>query len=224
MGPEPPSNRVRVRRIPEKGRYEPETVHRVIDASKFAHVTFLDDGQPFCVPMLCARRGDEVMVHGSTASRTMKLLASGAPACLTVTNLHGLVLARSVFEHSATYESVIALGRFHPVDDDDKMAALEALTEKLLPGRWSEARQPNAQELKATLIVAMSLEEAGAKISTGGPDDDGTPDADLDIWAGVIPVRAVYGAPEPSPGLRAGIPVPQSVHDLLRGAGPFLDA
>lgn len=220
MTTDPASDRVRVRRIPEKGQYDRDTVHRIIDDSKFAHVAFVDEGQPFCVPMLCARAGDEVMVHGSTASRTMRLLASGAPACVTVTNMHGLVLARSVFEHSANYESVIALGRFHPIDEDRKMSALEALTEKLVPGRWSEARHPNAQELKATLIVAMSLEEAGAKVSAGPPDDDGTPDAELDIWAGVIPMTTSFGDPDPSPGLRPGIPVPRSVHDLLDGAGP----
>jgi nitroimidazol reductase NimA-like FMN-containing flavoprotein (pyridoxamine 5'-phosphate oxidase superfamily) len=220
MTTDPASSRVRVRRIPEKGRYDRDTVHRIIDGSTYAHVAFVDKGQPFCLPMLCARLDDEVMVHGSTASRTMKLLASGVPACVTVTNMHGLVLARSAFESSANYESVIALGNFHQIVDDRKIAALEALTEKLLPGRWAEARQPTAKELKATLIVAMSLEEAAAKVSAGPPDDDGTADAELDIWAGVIPIMTSYGDPDPSPGLRPGIPIPQSVHDLLRGTGP----
>lgn len=220
MSSQPPSARTRVRRIPEKGRYDRDTVHRIIDGSLYAHVAFVDDGQPFCLPMLCARSGDEVIVHGSTASRTMKLLASGVPACVTVTNMHGLVLARSAFESSANYESVIALGHFHRIDDDRKLAALEVLTEKLLPGRWAEARRPTPKELKATLICAMSLEEAAAKVSAGPPDDDGTPDAELDIWAGVIPIVTSYGDPEPSPGLRSGIPMPQSVYDLLGRGGP----
>lgn len=214
MSTEPASSRVRIRRIPEKGRYDTATIHRVIDESLFAHVALVDGEQPICIPMLCARVDDEVMIHGSNASRTMRLLASGVRACLTVTSLHGLVLARSTFEHSANYGSVVAFGTFRRVSGDEVLVALEAFTEKLLPGRWDEARQPNEKELKATAILAMSLDEAAAKISTGGPDDDDTPDAELDIWAGVLPLTQRFGEPIPSPGLRAGIPPPPSVRRL----------
>ena len=214
MNAEAASDRIRVRRGPDKGRYDVDTIHRIIDESLFAHVAFDDGEQPVCIPTLCARVDDDVMVHGSTASRMIRILATGVRACLTVTSLHGLVLARSVFEHSANYESVVAFGTFRTVSGDEELTALEAFTEKLLPGRWIEARQPNAKELKATRILAMSLDEASAKISAGPSDDDGTPDADLDIWAGVLPLTTAYGAPQPSPGLRAGIAVPPSVQNL----------
>ena len=210
----PPSPRVRVRRGPDKGRYDQNTIYRIIDESLFAHVAFVDGDQPMCIPMLCARVGNEVMVHGSTASRTMRALAAGAPACLAVTSMKGLVVARSTFESSANYESVTVLGRFHPIDRDGVNGALEAFSEKLIPGRWQEARLPVPKELKATDVVAMPIEEASAKISSGPPDDDDTPDADLDIWAGVVPMETRYGAPEPSPGLRPGIPIPPSVRAL----------
>ena len=136
----------------------------------------------------------------------MRLLARGEPACVAVTVLDGLVLARSVFEHSANYESVVAFGRFHEVTgNDERLAALEAFTEKLLPGRWSEARQPNAKEMKATTVLALEIDEASAKVRTGGPDDDDTADAILDVWAGEIPIHQVFGTPIPSPGLRADV-------------------
>jgi nitroimidazol reductase NimA-like FMN-containing flavoprotein (pyridoxamine 5'-phosphate oxidase superfamily) len=210
----PASPRVRVRRIPDKGRYDQDTIYRIIDESLFAHLAFVDGDQPMCIPMLCARVDNKVMVHGSTASRTMRTLAAGAPACLTVTSMRGLVVARSTFESSANYESVTVLGRFHPIDRDEVSAALEAFSEKLIPGRWQEARLPIPKELKATQVVAMPIEEASAKISSGPPEDDDTPDAQLDIWAGVVPMETSFGEPEPSPGLRPGIAIPPSVEEL----------
>ena len=146
----------------------------------------------------------------------MRTLAAGAPACLTVTLVHGLVLARSAFEHSANYESAVLFGRFEEVDDpDDRIAAYEAFTEKLLPGRWAEIRPPNRKELKATMILALTIDEASAKVRTGPPDDDDTPDAELDTWAGVVPIVTRYGPPEPSPGLRPEIKPGPSVLRLL---------
>lgn len=201
-----PSDRVRVRRDPKKGHYDRDRIGAILDRSLFAHVAFVDDGHPVCIPMLCARIGAKVYIHGSRASRAMRLLARGEPVCVTVTMLDGLVLARSVFEHSANYESVVAFGRFHEITGaDERLAALEAFTEKILPGRWNDVRQPNAKEMKATTVLALEIDEASAKVRTGPPDDDGTADAELDVWAGEIPIRQVYGTPVPSPGLRPDV-------------------
>lgn len=218
MADEPISSRVRVRRIPEQGHYERATIEAALDRGLMAHVAFADGDQPYCIPMLYTRSGAEVYIHGSTGSRAVRTLARGVPACLTVTRLDGIVLARSVFEHSANYESVVVLGRFRPVDDPaERLAAFEAFTEKLLPGRWAEARRPNRKELSATVILAVGIEEASVKARSGGPDDDDSPDAELDVWAGAIPLHTSYGAPEPSPGLRHGIGVPDSVTRLAGG-------
>jgi nitroimidazol reductase NimA-like FMN-containing flavoprotein (pyridoxamine 5'-phosphate oxidase superfamily) len=210
-----PSERVRVRRQPKKARYDRASIEGVLDRGLFCHLAFVDDGHPYCIPTLHARVGDDVYIHGSSASRTLRTLAAGAEACLTVTVLRGLVLARSAFEHSANYDSVVLLGRFHRVEDDDaRIAALAAFTNKLLPGRWDEVRQPNRQELKATMVLAMSIDEASVKTRSGPPDDDDSPDAALDTWAGVVPVHTVFGEPEPSPGLRPGIATTPSVRRL----------
>ena len=209
------SERVRVRRQPKKARYDRASIHGVLDRGLFCHLAFVDDGHPFCVPTLHARVGDEVYIHGSSASRTLRTLAAGADACLTVTVLRGLVLARSAFEHSANYDSVMLLGRFRLVEDEDaRLAAFAAFTNKLLPGRWDEVRHPNRKELKATTILAMSIDEASVKTRSGPPDDDDTPDAQLDTWAGVVPIVTAFGEPEPSPGLRPGIGPTASVRRL----------
>ena len=209
--------RVRVRRGPKKGRYDRESIDAVLDRGLLAHVAFADGDGAVCIPMLYARVGDTVYIHGSTASRAMRLLAGGAPACVTVTLVHALVLARSAFEHSANYNSVMVFGRFALVEDEaERLRAFEAFTEKLLPGRWDEARRPNAKELKATSILALAIDEASAKARSGGPDDDDSEDAALDVWAGIVPIVSSYGAPTASPGLREGIPVPESVKRLLR--------
>jgi uncharacterized protein len=216
-----PPDRVRVRRAPEKGRYDRATIDAALDRALVAHVALVDGDQPCCIPMLHARVGDRVLVHGSTASRAMRTLATGTPACVTVTTVHGLVLARSAFEHSANYESVVLFGRLAPVEDpEERLAAFEAFTEKLLPGRWREVRPPNRKELKATLILALPIDEASAKVRTGPPDDDDTEDAELDTWAGVVPIETAFGAPEPSPGLRPGIEPGPSVRRLLATGEP----
>jgi uncharacterized protein len=213
-------DRTRVRRGASKGRYDRASVDAVLDRGLVGHVAFVDGGEPYCVPMLYARAGDRIYIHGSAASRAVRTLAGGAAACLTVTTLHGLVLARSAFEHSANYESVMAFGRFQRVEDAaERLAAFEAFTEKLLPGRWSEVRGPSRQELKATAILAMTIEEASVKVRSGPPDDDDSPDAAIDTWAGVIPILTSFGQPEPSPGLRTGIPVGASVTRLVRTTG-----
>jgi uncharacterized protein len=212
-----PSQRTRVRRLPERGRYERDAIDAVLDAGLVAHLGFVADGQPFVIPTLHARVGDEVFVHGSSASRALRTLSAGIPACLTVTLLDGIVLARSVFEHSMNYRSVVVLGTATPVDDPDrKLAALEAFTEKLLPGRWAEARRPTSTELKATSVLRLPLDEASAKIRDGGPEDGDTPDADLDVWAGQVPLVVTALPPIPDAGLRPGIPVPQGLTPYRR--------
>jgi len=204
MAPDP-SQRTRVRRNPARGIYDRAAIDAILDEGLVAHVGFVDDGQPYVIPMLHARVGDTVYVHGSTASRMVRALAAGAPACLTVTLLDGVVLARSVFHHSMNYRSVVVLGTARLVEgEEERLAALEAFTERLLPGRWAEVREPNAQELKATQILALPLDEASAKARSGPPGDD-EEDYALDVWAGVIPLRIAAGEPEPDPLLREGI-------------------
>jgi nitroimidazol reductase NimA-like FMN-containing flavoprotein (pyridoxamine 5'-phosphate oxidase superfamily) len=166
--------------------------------------------------MLQARVGDALYVHGSTGSRAINVLGSGALACVTVTVIDGLVLARSAFEHSANYRSAMLFGRFRILDSlDDRLAAFEAMTNKLVPGRWNEVRPPNRKELAASSILSMTIEEASAKVRTGPPDDDGTPDAHMAIWAGVLPIVTMFDKPQAAPSLRDGIPLSESIRALL---------
>jgi nitroimidazol reductase NimA-like FMN-containing flavoprotein (pyridoxamine 5'-phosphate oxidase superfamily) len=212
-----PTRRTRVRRLHERARYDREAIDGVLDAGLVAHLGFVEDGQPFVIPTLHARVGDEVYVHGSAASRTLRALAGAIPACLTVTLLDGIVLARSVFEHSMNYRSVVVLGTAKTVDDPaEKLVALEAFTEKLLPGRWSEARPPTRQELRATSVLRLPLDEASAKIRDGGPEDGDTPDAVLDVWAGHVPLVVNALPPVPDPALRPGIPLPPALRRYRR--------
>jgi nitroimidazol reductase NimA-like FMN-containing flavoprotein (pyridoxamine 5'-phosphate oxidase superfamily) len=205
-----PSARTRVKRVPENGRYDRGTVEEILDAALICHLGFVHGGQPFVIPTLHARVGDDVYVHGSSASRTLRAMREGIEACLTATLLDGIVLARSVFEHSVNYRSVVVLGRATAVEArDEKLVALEAFTEKLLPGRWADARQPLAKELKATSVLKLPLHEASAKVRVGPPSDGDTPDAELDVWAGVIPLVVEALPPVPDPALRPGIPVPE---------------
>ena len=211
----PPSARTRVRREPHRGVYDRASVDEVLDAGLVCHLAFLDGQQPFAVPTLYARVGDVVYVHGSAASRAVRTMAA-APACLTVTLIDGLVLARSVFEHSVNYRSVVLLGSMTAVEEPaEKTTALEAFTEKLVPGRWAEAREPTSHELLATSVLALPIGEASAKIRSGHPDDGDGPDAALPIWAGTIPLAASWAEPVPDPTLRPDLPVPASVHGLL---------
>jgi nitroimidazol reductase NimA-like FMN-containing flavoprotein (pyridoxamine 5'-phosphate oxidase superfamily) len=210
-----PSDRIRVRRNPKKGRDEPHSIEAILDRAMVAHVAFVDRGEPVCIPMLYARVGQKIYLHGSRASRAMRRLAEGERACFTVTVLDGLVLARSAFEHSANYESVVVFGRFQEVaGDGERLAALAAFTDKLLPGRWREVRPPNAKELKATMVLAMELADASGKVRSGPPDDDDTQDAALDVWAGEVPISHCFQTPIASPGLRDGVPISASVRRL----------
>jgi nitroimidazol reductase NimA-like FMN-containing flavoprotein (pyridoxamine 5'-phosphate oxidase superfamily) len=183
-----PPDRIRVKREPQRGRYDRETVDAILDEALVCHLGFEVDGQPYVIPTLHARVGDRVYVHGSAASRMLRHLAGGAPVCLTVTLIDGIVLARSVFNHSINYRSVVLLGTAHLVGDDEKETALHALTEQLAPGRWDEARAPTAKELKATSMLSLEIDEASAKVRTGPPEDD-PEDLELPVWAGVVPLH-----------------------------------
>jgi nitroimidazol reductase NimA-like FMN-containing flavoprotein (pyridoxamine 5'-phosphate oxidase superfamily) len=200
-----PSERTRVRRAPARAVYDREAIEAILDEAQVAHLGFAVDGQPYVIPTLHARVGDVVYVHGSAASRAIRTLQAGAPMCLTVTLVDGLVLARSAFHHSMNYRSVVVLGEARAVEDrEEKLVALEAFTEGLIPGRWAEVRQPSEQELKGTQVLALPLDEASAKARTGGPADDDE-DYALDVWAGVVPLALRSGSPEPDPRLRPGI-------------------
>jgi len=186
--------RLRVEREPQRALYDRETIAAILDEALICHLGFEVGGQPYVIPTLHARVGDVLYVHGSAASRMLRHAAAGAPVCVTVTLFDGLVLARSVFNHSVNYRSAVVLGTATLVEGEEKLTALRALTEQLAPGRWDEARQPTATELKATWILSLPLDEASAKVRTG-PEEDEPEDLDLPVWAGVVPVHL---ATEPS--------------------------
>lgn len=208
----PSLNRTSVQRLPEKQVHDRATLDAVLDAGRVAHVAVLDDaGQPYVVPVAYARDGDRVLFHGSSASRLFRSLAAGAPTCLTVTLLDGLVVARSVFESSMHYRSAMVLGSATSLSARAKLDALERVSEHLMPGRWSDARGPNQKELAATLVLSLPLDEWSVKVSDG-PPDDAAADRDLPVWAGVVPLHAQpYGEPAPAPDLRHAVAVPDYV-------------
>ncbi len=215
------SDCVRLRRKRERGAHDRATIDAILDEALIAHVGIADElGQPFVIPTLHARDGDLVYLHGSPASRTLRALGGGARICLTVSLLDGLVLARSVMHHSANYRSAMLLGEAHSVEGTkDKLAALEAIVEHIVPGRWAEARHPSENELKATSILALRIDEASAKVRTGPPLDD-EEDYALPVWAGVVPIVTEARDPEPDPRLAAGIPPPPSASAYARPSAP----
>lgn len=208
----PRDARHRIRRHPERGSHDRELAYRILDAGQIAHVGFVVDGQPFVIPMLYARLGDALLLHGGVASRLMQRLAGGAPCSIAVTHLDGWVLARSHFHHSVNYRSVVVFGRARVVDDPSrKAAALAHLVDALIPGRAADTRPADAQELAATVLLEVAMEDLSVKIREGDPkdhpDDIGSP-----AWAGVVPLALAAGTPCPAPDLAAGIDVP----DYLR--------
>ena len=211
-----PTERTRVVREPQRGVYDREVIYKILDEGMVCHAGFVADGQPFVIPTLYARVGDAIYFHGSAASRILRGAAEGALICVTVTLTDGIVLARSVFNHSMNYRSVVALGKATLVEQaEEKVAALRAFTEKILPGRWDDARQPNERELKATSILRLPLKEISAKIRTGPPEDDAE-DYELPVWAGVIPFQVVCGAPVRDERCDLGIPVPRYAANYTR--------
>ena len=201
-----------MRRQPDRGSYDAGLIRRIIDAALMGHVGFVADGLPYVIPMAVARSGDELLLHGSSASRLMRTLADGADVSVCVTQLDGLVVARSVFDSSMNYRSVVVYGRTRAImQRDEKLQALRVLVDRLLPGRWEEARPPTDAELKASMILALPLNEASAKVRSGPPKDDEN-DLHLPVWAGTIPLTTVALAPEPDPLLNDDIDIPESVH------------
>jgi len=208
---DPLSDRTRIRRLPDKAVSDRAVLHAVLDAGLVAHVGIADDtGQPYVLPVAYARDGERVLFHGSTGSRLFRALAAGAPTCLTVTLLDGLVVARSLFESSMRYRSAMVLGRCAVLEGERQAAALDLLSDHLMPGRRAEARGPNAKELAATLVLALPLDEASVKVSAGDPDDDPA-DLHRPVWAGVVPLTESFGAPVDAPDLRGAHPVPDHV-------------
>lgn len=200
-----------MRRLPDRARYDRETIHAILDEGLVCHVGFVDGGQPFVIPSAYARVGDRLVVHGSAASRMVKALASGAPACVTVTLLDGLVLARSGFHHSMNFRSVVVVGTATEVTDPaEKRRALDAIVEHVVPGRVGSVRPPSENELRATRVVALPLDEASAKVRTGPPKDDEA-DYALAVWAGELPLRLEPLEPVADPRLGPGITPPPEV-------------
>lgn len=209
--PQIPSARTRVVREADRAVYDRETVYRILDEGFLCHVGFAMDGQPFVIPTSYGRKGACLYIHGSAASRMLRQMKEGVLVCVTVTLLDGLVLARSVFNHSMNYRSVVILGKATLVDDpEEKLAALRALSEHILPGRWDDSRQPNERELKATSVLRVPIEEFSAKVRTGPPIDDAE-DYSFPTWAGVIPLETVAGNPINDPKLDSGREAPRYV-------------
>lgn len=209
-------SRTRVRRVPKRAVYEREAIEAILDEAPISHVGTVDPaGYPVVIPTLHARAGEWLYIHGSAVSRTLHE-AQRAEICLTATLLDGLVLARSAFHHSVNYRSVVVFGQAERVDtSEDKSRALQAFTEKLIPGRWADVRSPSEQELKATAVLRLPLGEASAKVRTGGPIDEEA-DYELPIWAGSVPLHLTPGAPQPDERLLPGVPCPDYIRDLAR--------
>ncbi len=213
-----PVDRVnRVKRRPDRGAYDHATVHRLLDAAALCHVAYVVDGRPICTPTLFWREGTTLYWHGSSASRMLRTLATGAPACLTVTHFDSLVLARCGFNHSADYRSVMAFGTARLVSDPgEKRRALVMMVDRLFPGRTAQLRESSKQEIKATSVIVMPIERASAKIRTKGVADE-EEDYALPIYAERIPVRTILGAPEPCPRLLPGMERPATLAGYREG-------
>jgi len=211
-----PTERTRVKRLPDRGKYDLETVFSILDEGFVCHVGFVVDGQPYVIPTGYARAGDKLYIHGSAASRMLRTLAGGVQVCVTVTLVDGIVVARSAFHSSMNYRSVVILGRATLITDpEEKAKAFEAITEHIIPGRWAEVRRPTEPEMKQTAVLVLPLEEVSAKIRTGGPKDD-EEDYALPIWAGVLPLPVVPGAPIPDSRLPATVEIPGYISHYKR--------
>jgi uncharacterized protein len=211
------TERSSLRRLPVRGSHELEVIHGILDEGFIAHIGFQVDGQPFVIPTLYGRDGDRLFLHGSAASRMMRTLDAGVSACVTVTLVDGLVLARSAFHHSMNYRSVVAFGTARKVADENKVEALRVISEHLIRGRWDDVRGPNEQELKATAVLEFSIEEASSKIRTGGPVDD-EEDYALNVWAGVLPLAIEPSRPIPDARIHAAASLPNYIeaYQLIR--------
>lgn len=202
--PMPPSERTHVRRVADRGHYDRATLHAILDDAYLCHLAFTDDHGTHCIPTACWREGEHLYIHGSNGSRMLKLAAAGSQVCVTVTHLDGLVMARSAFHHSMNYRSAVIYGSFEVVAGAAKAAAMDAFLERIAVGRSGEARPGDANELAATTVLRIGLEEAATKIRSGGPKDDEA-DMALPVWAGVLPLRLQGQRPVPD-GMQPGVP------------------
>ena len=212
----PQTVRTTLKRLPKRGSHERETINQILDEGFICHVGFVIDGQPFVIPTGYARMGDSLVIHGSQASRMLRALKTGIDVCVTVTLLDGLVLARSAFHHSMNYRSVVIFGRATAIEDrEEKIAALFALSEHMIPGRWQEVREPNEAELLQTTVLALPIDEASAKIRSGPPLDD-EEDYEMDVWAGVLPIKLTTDPAIADPRLPVDIEIPAYVTGYKR--------
>jgi nitroimidazol reductase NimA-like FMN-containing flavoprotein (pyridoxamine 5'-phosphate oxidase superfamily) len=212
----PPTDLNRLHRLPKRGHYDRAIIYPILDAALIGHVAFVEEDQPFVIPTLFARDGDRLLIHGASTSRMIRHLQAGHPASFAVTILDGLVMARSIFEHSLNYRSAVLFGRGLAVEEpDEKMSALRLFTERLMAGRWDDVRPPSPTELKATGVVSLTIESATAKVRSGPPTDF-PEDLHLPAWAGVVPLRTAAAPPRPSPDLAPGTPFPPYLQALLR--------
>jgi uncharacterized protein len=211
------TQRSQIKRMPQRGNYEQQTVEQILDEGLICYVGFVVDGQPFVIPTSYGRIGDRIYIHGSPASRMLRNLSTGIEVCVTVTLLDGLVLARSAFHHSMNYRSVVIFGTATVVKEpEQKLAALKAFTEHIVPGRWAEVRTPTRQEVQGTLILSLPITEASAKVRTGPPMDDEA-DYNLPVWAGVIPLKLSADTPISDSRLQPEITLPDYVKNYNRG-------
>jgi len=199
-----------VKRLPKRGHYDKETIFSILDRHFLCHLAWEMDGQPFMIPTAFGRKEETIYVHGSSKSRMLSSLSDGRPLCMVVTQVDGLVLARSAFHHSMNYQSVVIYGHAREVEGDEKYEALKIVSDQIIDGRWDEVRLPTAIELKATTVLAITIDTASAKIRTGPPADDDA-DYDLPIWAGVLPAKMVFGSPITDPQMKMEVPVAESV-------------
>jgi len=210
------TDRTRLRRLPDRGSHDRDAIHRILDEALVCHVGFEAEGQPYVIPTLYGRVGDHLYLHGSAASRMLGRLEKGIPVCVTVTLLDGLVLARSAFHHSVNYRSVVVLGRAELVaSEGEKLLALRAISEHVVPGRWAEVREPNEREMRVTSVLRIPLLEASAKVRVGPPKDD-EEDLSIPVWAGVLPLETLPGEPVPDETVKQTAPVPGYVRGYRR--------
>jgi len=208
------NKKTKVTRVPKRGHYDKETIYNVLDEGYLCHAGFIHEGYPVVIPTMFGREGNKIYIHGSSASRMMKDLERGIDVCITITNIHGIVLARSAYHHSMNYGSVVLFGKATAITDTDrKVHALKVISDHLLPGRWDDVRPPSELELRATKVLEMEIDEASAKIRTGDPGEE-KEDYALNCWAGILPLKKGYGRPIKDSLLRENIPVPNYIKEL----------
>jgi hypothetical protein len=205
-----------VKRAPERGVYERDAIYKIVDEALYCHVGFVEDGQPFVIPSIHARDGDDLLLHGASSSRLIRHIQAGHEVCIAITFMDGLVLARSIYSHSMNYRSAVLFGKGRLVEgDEERLHALERLSDHVMPGRWDDSRKPNYKELKATAVVSISIESASAKVRTGMPNDEDE-DYELPVWAGVLPIQRRFLDPESDPRMEQDIALPDYIRNYHR--------